>query len=140
LLLGYGVGLFEYALHGRGGDAVGLRDFAQAVAVSAIAADGVLVEDQRVTSDVSSFEAGAPHAGADPLDNKVAFKLGDGTDDDHQGAAKRAASVDLLAERDELDVKPAQLIEDIEEVPHRPGDSVRCPYQNDIELTAAGVS
>ena len=86
-----------------------------------------------------AFEPGAPHAGADPLDDQVAFEFGDGADDDHDGAAQRAAGVDLLAEADELDVEPVQLVEHFEEVPDRPGDPVRRPDQDDIEAAAAGI-
>jgi hypothetical protein len=50
-----------------------------------------------------------------PLDDQIAFKLGDGADDDHDRAAQRAACVDLFAEADELDVQAIQLIEDLEE-------------------------
>ena len=90
-------------------------------------------------SDVPAFEPGAPHAGADPLDDQVAFKLGDGADDDDDGAAQRAARVDLLTEADELDVEPVQLVQHIEEVLHRSCDSIRSPDQNNIELAAAGI-
>jgi hypothetical protein len=52
---------------------------------------------------MAAFKAGAPHAGAHPLDDQVALELGDGADDDDQGAPQWAAGVDLLAETDELD-------------------------------------
>jgi hypothetical protein len=41
---------------------------------------------------------------------KVAFEFGDGADDDHQGAAQRSSCIDLLSERDELDVEPVEFI------------------------------
>ena len=37
---------------------------------------------------MTAFKAGAPHAGADPLDNKVALEFADGSHDDHQGTAE----------------------------------------------------
>jgi hypothetical protein len=37
---------------------------------------------------------------------------------------QRAASVDLLAEADALDLEPTQLVQHVEEVFDRPGDSV----------------
>ena len=37
-----------------------------------------MIENQRVTADVPAFEPGAPHAGADALDDKVALEFGDG--------------------------------------------------------------
>jgi hypothetical protein len=67
---------------------------------------------------------GAPHAGAYPLDDQVAFQLGDSADDDDDGPAQRSAGVDVLPEADELDLQPVQLVQNIEEVLHRPGDSV----------------
>jgi hypothetical protein len=38
----------------------------------------------RSASDLAAFEAGAPHAGAHPFDNQVAFEFGDGADDDRE--------------------------------------------------------
>src|SRR4051794_30352028 len=101
----------EDAVDGGTGDAVVAGQLAQALAVAAIADDGIAIEFKRPAADVAPFEPGAPHAGAHPLDNKVAFELGDGADDDYYGAAQRAAGVDLLAERNELDIQPVQLVE-----------------------------
>jgi len=55
------------------------------------------------------------------------FQRGDGSDDDHDGPAQRAAGVDLLAEADELEVEPVQLVQHLEEVPDRAGDPLRGP-------------
>ena len=68
-----------------------------------------------------------------------AFEFGDRSDDDDDGAAQRAARVDLLAEADELDVEPVQLVEHFEEVPGRAGDAIAGPDQDDIEAAAAGI-
>src|ERR1700752_4718816 len=54
--------------------------------------------------------------------------------------AQRAAGVDLLAEADELDVQPVELIQHIEEVSDGAGDSVRGPDQHDVEAVATGVA
>ena len=75
------------AVNGRTRDPVSLGDLAQAVAALAVTEDGRPIEIQRPAADVASFEAGAPHAGADPLNNKVAFELRDGPDDHHDGPA-----------------------------------------------------
>ncbi len=48
--------------------------------------------------------------------------------------------VDLLAEADELDVEPVQLIEHLEEMLHRAGDPVRGPDQQDVETAAAAIA
>ena len=84
-------------------------DLAEALPTPPISEDGSAVESKRRAADVLASEAGAPHAGADPLDNKVAFELRDRSDDDHDGAAQRAAGVDVLSERGVLDVEPALL-------------------------------
>src|ERR1700746_2315237 len=102
-------------------------DLAKAPAPTAIATDGLMIQHKPSASDVTSFELGAPHAGAHPLDDQVAFKLGDRPDDDHDGTSQWSARVDLFAEADELDVEPVQLIENFEEVLDRPGDSIGCP-------------
>ena len=71
-----------------------------------------------------TFQPGAPHAGTDPLDDQAAFEFGDGADDHDESAAKRAAGVDIFPERDVLDSDPIQLVQNIKEVLHRPGDPV----------------
>ena len=76
---------------------------------------------------------------AHSLDDQVTFEFGDGADDDHDGPAQRAGSVDLLAEADELDVEPVELVEHFEEVFHRSGDPVAGPDQDHIEASAASV-
>jgi len=95
-----------------------LRYLAKTLPVAAIAMDGFTIHGQRISSDVPALELGAPHAGAHPLDDQVAFEFGDRADDHHDGAAQRAARVDLLAEAHELDVEPAQFIKHFEEVLH----------------------
>ena len=77
-----------------------------------------------MSTDVRAIEPGAPHAGADPLDDQVAFQFRDSTYDDDDGAAQRAARVDLLAETDELYIDTVQLVEHFKEVLHRAGDPV----------------
>jgi len=114
-------------------------DLAKALALAAVALDGGVVQYEGIAADVTAFEAGAPHAGADPFDDQVALQLGDGADDDRDGPAQRAAGVDILPERDVLDIEPAELVQNVEEVLHRPGDPVRCPDQDDVEAAMAGV-
>ena len=84
---------------------------------------GSRVELEGRPADVPAFEPCTAHAGADPLDDEVAFEFRDGSDDDHHRAAQRAAGVDLLAEADELDVQPVELIQHIEEVSDGAGDA-----------------
>ena len=70
---------------------------------------------------------------------RIAFEFGDRADDDDDGPAQRAAGVDLFPEADELDSDPVEFVEYIQEVLHRPGDSVASPDQNNIEPAAAGI-
>jgi hypothetical protein len=78
--------------------------------------DGEVIQDQRISTDMLAFEPCAPHAGAHPLDDQAAFQLGDGTDDDHDGPAQRAASIDIFPEADVLDLETTELVQDFEEV------------------------
>ena len=114
-------------------------DLSQTLTMQAVLLDGSVVQYQRSTADPLAFEAGAPHAGAHPLDDEAAFQFGDGADDDDDGAAQRAAGIDIFPEDDVLDVEPVEFVEHIEEVLHRPGHPVRCPDQDNIELAAAGI-
>ena len=106
------------------GDAIARRQLAQALTVLTVAKDGAAIEVQRLASDVPAFEAGPAHAGADPLDDQVALQFRDRSDDDHDGPAQRAAGVDVFPEADELDLETVELVENIEEVFHRPGDPI----------------
>jgi hypothetical protein len=99
-------------------------DLSDALTMLTASLDGEVIEDQRSSADSLSFEPGAPHAGAHPLDDQVTFQFGDSTDDDYDGPAQRAAGIDILPEADVLDLEPVKLVEDIEEVFHRPGDPV----------------
>ena len=121
------------------GSTVRAGDLAQALSVLAVPNDGRAVEIKGPASDMRSFQAGAPHAGAHPLDDQAAFQLGNGADDHDDGAAQRTAGVDLLAEADELDAKVIQFVEHLQEVDHRPGDSIESPDKDDIELASAGI-
>ena len=71
---------------------------------------------------MASFEPGATHAGTNPLDDQIAFKLGDGADDDHDliissrpgllaaapfAQGRRAGSPDADRESGELDERIA---------------------------------
>ena len=78
-------------------------DLAEALALAAVSLDCGVVQYQRIAADVLAFEPGAPHAGAHPLDDQVAFQFGDGADDDHDGPAQRAAGIDIFPEADVLD-------------------------------------
>jgi hypothetical protein len=132
--------LAKHTMDGGPGDAVVLRQLSETLTAPAVSHDSFTIEIKWLTSDVTTLELGAPHAGADALDDQVAFQFGDRSDDDHDSPAQGAAGVDLFAERDELDVEPVQLVEHFQEVLHRPGDSIACPDQHDIESTVAGIA
>ncbi len=86
-------------------------DLAKALTAFAVSLDSSAVQDQWVSADVLAFEPGAPHAGAYPLDDQVAFQFGNGADDDHDDPAQRAAGIDIFPEADVLDVQPAQFVQ-----------------------------
>lgn len=67
-------------------------------------------------ADVAAFQLGPAHAAPHPFHDQVALQLGDGADDDHHGAAQRAARVDVLPEADELDVEVVHLIQHLQQV------------------------
>ena len=97
------------------------------------------IDIDRPSADVSAFELGAPHAGAHPFYDEIALEFGDGTDNDDHCPAERSAGVDILPERDELDVEVVQLIEDFKEVASRTGDAIERPDQHNIETMLVGI-
>ncbi len=101
----------NHAVNSGAADAVGLGDLAEALSALTIYKDSFAVERQWFSSDLTAFEAGPPHAGADPFDDQRPFQLRDCADDDDDGAAQRAARVDLFAERYEFDSQSVQLVE-----------------------------
>jgi hypothetical protein len=121
------------------GSAVALCQLAEALSALPIPEDGDAVEVEWLASDVLALEFGPPHPGADPLDDEAPLQLGNDPDDDDDRPAQGAAGVDLLAERDELDVEVDQLIQNLEEVLDRPGDPVGSSDQDDVEPAAAGI-
>jgi hypothetical protein len=114
-------------------------DLAKALAALTVLLDGQVVQHQWSSADSLAVESGAPHAGADSFDDQAAFEFGDGADDNHDGAAQGAAGVDIFPEADVLDPDSIQLVQDIKEMLHRPGDPIRCPDQEHIEAAAASV-
>ncbi len=104
-----------------------------------VTTDGSAVEIKGRPTDVPAFKASAPHAGAHSLDDQVAFEFSDRSDDHDDGAAQRAARVDLFAEADELDVEPVELVQHLEEMPGGAGDAIGCPDQDHIEASPTGI-
>src|SRR3954453_5262515 len=111
-----------------------LGDLSEALSSIAVPHASGRVKCKRRSAGVTPFELGTPHSGTNPLDDQVAFQFGDGADDNHDRSSQRSASVDLLAEADELDVQPVEIIQHIEEVPGRACDAIACPDQDNIEL------
>src|SRR5580658_3717733 len=104
-----------------------------------VAKDGGAIVIERPASDMPSLQPGAAHAGTNPLDDQVSLEFSDGADDNDDGAAQRAARVYLFAEADELNLEPVEFIENLEEVFDRPGESIRSPDQDDVEMSAPGI-
>ena len=124
--------LAEHAMDGSPADAVVPGDRTKAVAMAPVAQDSVTIESKRGPADVPAFEPCAAHAGTDPLDDQVAFELGDGSDDHHDGPAQRAVRIDRFTEADELDAEPVELVQHLEEVPGGAGDAIACPDQDGV--------
>src|ERR1035437_4711969 len=127
-------------MDGRAADKIALRQLSQAVTLLAVTMVSGTIEYQSFPPDMPAFELGPPHAGSHTLDYQATLQLSDGADDDHHRPAQRPARVDLLSEADELDFQPVELIQHFEEVFHRPGYAVASPYQDEVELTAAGIA
>ena len=126
-------------MDGGPGDLVRVGDLAETLALLPISQDGRVIQIERLASDVSTFELGTPHAGTHSLDDQIAFQFGDGADDNDDGSSQRSASVDLLAEADELDVQPVEIVQHIEEVASGACDAIARPDQDNIELGAASI-
>ena len=86
-----------------------------------------------------SFQPGAAHACPHPLDDEVPFELSDGSDDDDDGPPQRTAGIKILAEADELDVQPVELVQDFEEMPGGSRDAIAGPDQEYLETAAACI-
>jgi hypothetical protein len=114
-------------------------DLSNALATLTILLDGGAVQYQWSSTDSLAVEAGAPHAGADSLDDERPFQLRDGADDDHDGAAQRAAGVDVFPEANELDSDSIEFVKRFEQVPGGPSDAVAGPDQDNFEPAAAGI-
>lgn len=99
------------------GDAVIPGDLSQAHPAAAVAQDGRAIQRKRPPSDVRAFQAGAPHADADPLDYLRTFLFGDGANDDHDVLAQRTGSIDPFAGAEELEPEPVELVECFSAVP-----------------------
>ena len=114
----------EHAVDGSPGDTVSAGQLPEAVSTLAVQDDGGAIELERPATDARAFQSGAAHAGANPFDDQASLQFSDYSDDGHDSAAERAAGVELLAKRQELDPKMIPFVQDLEEVFHRPGDSV----------------
>src|SRR6478609_10908625 len=114
-------------------------DLSDALATLPVLLDGEVVQHQWSSSDALAFETCAPHAGAHPFNDQAAFEFGDSADDDDDGAAQRAAGVDIFPEADELHFQAIQIVEHFKEVPGRASDAIAGPDQDRIEATAAGI-
>lgn len=83
-------------------DTVCSGDLGERHAAGAITHDGEVVDIEWAAADVTTFEFGSAHAGPHSFDNQIPLQLGDGADNDDDGAAKRAARIDALSENSML--------------------------------------
>ena len=68
---------------------------------------------ERFTTDPLSLELGAPHAGAHPLDDQIAFQLGDTADDHRDRPTEWPGCINIFPEADELHIQMGQLVENL---------------------------
>ena len=78
-----------------------------------------------------------PQAGTHPLGDQTAPQLSDGADDDDHRPAQMTTRVDVLAKRDELDLKVVQLVQNFQKVANRARQLVEGPDQYDIDAAAS---
>ena len=112
---GFG-GLAEDFADQGSADSVELGDLAQAASGLAVADDSATIDVQWPAPDMLALELGTPHPGAHPLDDQVAFQLGDGADNDHHCPPQRSAGVDIFPEADELNLYMIEFVQDFEKV------------------------
>src|SRR3954465_842343 len=136
-----GVGaVLEDAADGGFRDAVDGGDLLERVAeLVAVVADLLGVNGERRPPDLAAIELGAAHAALDSFHDQAALELGDSADDDQQSPAHGSSGIDVLAQRDELDVDALELVEQLEEVASAARQSVAGPYQDQVDAAAAGV-
>ena len=115
-------------------------DLSDGPATLPIAEDFFAIDFKRPAPDMRAFETSPSHSGPDAFDDQASLEFGDGSDDDDDGSSERTARVDALAEADELDAEPVELVQNFKEVPGRSGDTVTGPDQDHIEAAAAGFA
>ena len=97
---------------------VDLGQLTQAAAKLSLPGDSTLVEIERAASDMASFQARSSHAGANAFDNQTALEFRNGTNDNDDRSAQRAAAVDVFSKREELDSEAVQFIERFQKMPY----------------------
>jgi formylmethanofuran dehydrogenase subunit C len=63
----------EHAMDGGPGGAIRAGELGEALTMLAILKDGGVIEIEGSTADMPSFETGAAHAGAHPLDDQASY-------------------------------------------------------------------
>ena len=126
-------------MDGGAGDAVGLRQLAEALSLSSIPQDADAIKVEWLTSYVPAFQLGAAHAGAHAFDDKAAFQLCDASDDDDDGPTQRPSGIELLSETDELYIEMIEFVQHLQKVFHRSGQPVGGPNRDHIEAAAACI-
>src|SRR5665213_4380292 len=98
--------LAKDAMNGGAGDAVGLRQLAEALPLSSVPQYPRAIEIEWLAANMAAFELGATHAGTHPLDDQVSFEFRNGANNHYDRPTQRAPGVDLLAKADKLDIDP----------------------------------
>ena len=92
--------------------------------------------DRRAADPLAAGPCGV-HAGADAFADQCGFRFGHRPDDREHGASHGAVGVDLVLHADEAHAEMVEFLEGDEEVTHGPGEPVKLPDQDAIELAVA---
>jgi hypothetical protein len=90
----------------------------------------VPVDIQWTTTNSSSFQPRSAHSSLHALPKQVSFELRDRADDNNHRSAQWPASVDVLAQADELNAEVIQFIDDLQEMANTSGEPVKGRYQH----------
>src|SRR5947199_2236773 len=83
-----------------------------------------MINAQARSPESFSFGASASKTGTDPFHDQASLKLSDGRDDREHRLTQRRAGVDLLAERDELDVEMPKEFQHLDQMTNGPPKAV----------------
>jgi hypothetical protein len=115
------------------------RNFGQTHPPTAVGNNRNSVDVERRSTNSSSFHFRSPHTGANALDDKTFFKLGNRTDNNDYRPAQWASRVNIFAQTNELDAEMGQLVEYFQEMANASRHSIEGSNEDDVEAMAPGI-